>query len=711
MKNLIDVRNNLETEKIYFKVVEFIRRRRNTVFPASIIDEVFPGEVQEIEPIIKKLISRGILRRTKKRQFFIPSEIDIEFGRLSLHRNGFGFVCPISGEDIFIPPRFIKNALDGDIVLVGVVKRHRRREGWIIDILKRSSQYVVARYIHDGIMPKGIPVDEKANYEIILDKKKGLPVTSGQIILVKLNSFPEKNQNVYGTVERVIGEQGTYETDLQTVLYKYNIPVEFSDKTEKEVKEIPEEIREEDLRGRRDLRDKPFVTIDGEDAKDFDDAVYVEEAGKGLYRLFVSIADVSHYVREGSSLDIDALERGTSVYFPDRAIPMLPEKLSNNLASLKPAVDRLTITVEMEIDRKGEIKRSFIYPGVIRSAKRMTYTLVRRIIEGDDSLDREYGDLKEMFRKMLVLRNCLLEKRMKRGSLIFDLPEPRVILNEKGEPVDIIKFINDFSHSIIEEFMLAANETVAMTLERAKVPLIFRIHESPDISDIRSITPFLHSRGYKLIINNGKVEPCNLQSVLMQCRGRPDEFVINTIILRSLKQARYSPVNAEHFGLASASYCHFTSPIRRYPDLMVHRILKEYLSGRLNKERIASLRDELKYIAYRSSERERIAMEAEREMVDRLRARFMINRIGESFDGRIVMVKESGVFVELKDFFVEGFVGVEEMEGDYYRFDEKNMYLIGMRRKRKLRIGDDVRVEVTGVNLDFGRVNFKLIGY
>ncbi len=711
MKNLVNVRSDLETEKIYFNVVEFIRERRNTVFPASIIEEVFSEEIQYIEPIIQKLISHGILRRTKKKQFFIPANIDIEFGRLSLHRNGFGFVCPLSGEDIFIPPRFIKSALDGDMVLAGIVKRHRRSEGWIIDVLKRSSQYVVAKYIHDDIRPKGIPLDDKANYEIILKKKKGTPANPGQIILVKLMSFPEKNQNVYGTIERVIGDQGTYETDLQTVLYKYNIPVEFSNKTEEEVKEIRDEIREEDLIERRDLRSKPFVTIDGEDAKDFDDAVYVEEAGRGLYRLFVSIADVSHYVKHGSSLDMDALERGTSIYFPDRAIPMLPEKLSNNLASLKPGVDRLTVTVEMEIDSKGEIKRSCIYPSVIRSVKRMTYTLLRRIIEGNNLPETEYGNLKRMFKKMLVLRNYLLEKRLRRGSLIFDLPEPKVILNERGEPVDIIKFMNDFSHSIIEEFMLAANETVAMTLERARVPLIFRIHESPDISDINSIISFLHSRGYKLIINSGKVEPGNLQSVLRQCRGRPDEFLINTIILRSLKQARYSPANAEHFGLASASYCHFTSPIRRYPDLMVHRILKEYLSGKLNKERIVFLRDELKYIAYKSSERERIAMEAEREMVDRLRARFMIDRIGESFDGRIVMVKESGVFVELKDFFVEGFVSVEEMEDDYYQFDEKNMYLIGMRRKKKLRIGDNIRAKVTGVNIDFGRVNFKLVGY
>jgi ribonuclease R len=390
---------------------------------------------------------------------------------------------------------------------------------------------------------------------------------------------------------------------------------------------------------------------------------------------------------------------------------MLPEKLSNNLSSLKEGVDRLTLTAEMEIDRHGTIKRSRLYPSVIRSVKRMTYTKLRRVLEGDDSVEQEVGGLKEMFKKMLILRNYLLEKRLKRGSLIFDLPEPKVILDETKTPVEVKKHLNDFSHSIIEEFMLAANETVALTLERASIPLIFRVHEPPDITDIRALITFLHSRGYKLVLSNGKITPANLQQVLKQCRGKPDEFLINTIVLRSLKQARYSPVNAGHFGLASESYCHFTSPIRRYPDLMVHRILKEYLAGRFNNEKIALFKDKLKFIAYKSSERERIAMEAEREMVDRLRARFMIDKIGEVFDARVVMIRESGIFVELDDFFVEGFINVDDIGSDYYRYDENTFSLTGMRRKKKLKIGDKVKVETMGVNLDFGRVEFKLLGY
>lgn len=702
---------NLEKEKIYYKFIEFIKNFRGKVFPESMIEETFTPYLHEIEPFIKKLVSQGVLQRIKKKRFGVPINIDIELGKLSLHRNGFGFVCPPDGNDIFIPPRFIKNAFNGDIVLAGVVKRHKRSEGWIIDIIKRSSQYVVAKYLEDGMISKAFPLDDKANYEIILEKQKGINPEPGQVILVKLKSFHDKNNDAYGVIEKVIGEQGSYETDLKTVLYKYNIPHEFSYETLEEVKRISEEIGEEEFIGRKDLRDKPFVTIDGEDAKDFDDAVYLESSDKGLFRLFVSIADVSHYVKYGSSLDREALERGTSIYFPDRAIPMLPEKLSNNLSSLKPGRDRLTMTVEMEIDRYGHIKRSFLYPSVIRSAKRMTYTLVRRIIEGDRSLDREYGFLKGMFKKMLALRDILLEKRVQRGSLIFDLPEPRIVLNEAKEPIEIKKFFSDFSHSIIEEFMLAANETVARTLERAGIPLVFRIHEPPDIVDIKSLADFLRSRGYKLIMNNGKIEPLTLQNVLEQCRGKPDQFLVNTILLRSLKQARYSVVNAHHFGLASESYCHFTSPIRRYPDLIVHRILKSYLSGKFNKEKLSLLRDELKYIAYKSSERERIAIEAEREMVDRLRARFMIDKIGDVFEARVVMVKESGLFVELKEFFVDGFIELDEIAGDYYRYDDKNIMLVGMRKKKKLRIGDNIKVQLTGVDLDFGRVKFKVLGY
>lgn len=711
MKNQEVMDSDLEKERIYYKIIEFIRSKRNTIFPESEINNIFPETFNETNSIIKKLIDNGILRRIKRGHFFVPPDIDIELGRLSLHRNGFGFVCPMSGNDIFIPPRFVKNALDGDIVLAGIVKRHRRSEGWIIDVIKRRSEYVVARYVRDGGIPKGLPLDEKANYGIFLEKHKDIQPSPGQIILVKLKSQPLRNQNIYGKIEKILGEQDEYETDIQTVLYKYNIYVNFSSETEEELKKIPEKIKKEDLSGRRDLRDLPFVTIDGEDAKDFDDAVYLEDVSRGTFRLFVSIADVSFYVKQGSSLDRDALERGTSIYFPDRAIPMLPQKLSNNLSSLKPGVDRLTVTAEMEIDHHGNVKKSFLYPSVIRSAKRMTYTLLRRIIEGDKLLDIEYGNFKKMFKNMLLLRDVLLEKRMRKGSLIFDLPEPKVILNEEKKPVEIKKFFNDFSHSIIEEFMLVANETVASTLERAKIPLVYRIHEPPEMTEIKSLSAFLQSRGYRLNISNGTVEAQDLQRILVQCRGKKDEFLINTIVLRSLKQARYSPVNAGHFGLASESYCHFTSPIRRYPDLVVHRILKEYLAGKLNRERISAIKDELKYIAYKSSERERIAMEAEREMIDRLRARFMIDKIGAVFNAKIVMVKESGIWIELDDFFVEGFIGVEDIEGDYFHFDEKNMVLFGMRMKKRLRIGDKVRVLATGVNLDFGKVNFKLIGY
>ncbi|HEY4715822.1 MAG TPA: VacB/RNase II family 3'-5' exoribonuclease, partial [bacterium] len=378
---------------------------------------------------------------------------------------------------------------------------------------------------------------------------------------------------------------------------------------------------------------------------------------------------------------------------------------SNNLASLKPGVDRLTLTADLLINSSGVVIQSKLYPSVIRSAERMTYTKVWDILQGDRKLTEKYGHLVEMFRNMLTLRNRLFQRREKRGSLIFELPEPYVLMDNNGVPVDIQRRNRNPAHMIIEEFMLAANEAVAVFLEKAGIPLLFRNHEPPNVSDMRELQRFLGRFGYSLRLN-GKANPLDIQSILNKCRGKPEEFIMNTVILRSMKQARYSPKNTGHFGLASGSYCHFTSPIRRYPDLIVHRILKSYLSGLLTKEKINKLRDELEYIGELSSERERVANEAEREIVDRLSARFMMDKIGEEYDGRITMVKEFGIFVELLNHFVEGMIPVEALTDDHYRYDENSFILRGMRRKSVFKIGEKIKVKVSRVNLDYGKIEF-----
>jgi len=686
-------------------LIGYLKRKRGNLLVQSEIERDFADSLSEVIPLINRFIEHGVLKKVEKKRLLFPPDLDLAAGRLSLHRNGFGFVCPLSGNDVFIPPRFVGDAMDGDTVLAGVLKRRNRSEGWIIEIIKRNSKRLVVRCNSNDGSLTGIPLNEKANFEVFIQKDKSLKLNDGQILLVELKNFPRRNQQASANVVKILGEENNYETDINIVLNKYNIIQEFQKDAINDSERIPEVISEGDLSGRVDLRKLPIVTIDGEDAKDFDDAVYVEPSSKNNMRLLVSIADVSHYVQEGSSLDRDALARGTSTYLPERAIPMLPEKLSNNLASLKPGVDRLTLTADLLINSSGVVIQSKLYPSVIRSAERMTYTKVWDILQGDRKLTEKYGHLVEMFRNMLTLRNRLFQRREKRGSLIFELPEPYVLMDNNGVPVDIQRRNRNPAHMIIEEFMLAANEAVAVFLEKAGIPLLFRNHEPPNVSDMRELQRFLGRFGYSLRLN-GKANPLDIQSILNKCRGKPEEFIMNTVILRSMKQARYSPKNTGHFGLASGSYCHFTSPIRRYPDLIVHRILKSYLSGLLTKEKINKLRDELEYIGELSSERERVANEAEREIVDRLSARFMMDKIGEEYDGRITMVKEFGIFVELLNHFVEGMIPVEALTDDHYRYDENSFILRGMRRKSVFKIGEKIKVKVSRVNLDYGKIEF-----
>jgi ribonuclease R len=469
-------------------------------------------------------------------------------------------------------------------------------------------------------------------------------------------------------------------------------------------------ISEEDIAARTDLRNLPIVTIDGEQARDFDDAVFVRK-NNGHYELFVSIADVAHYVQSGTALDQEAYSRGTSVYFPDRAIPMLPEALSNGICSLNPNEDRLTKTVWMEISGKGEVTRSRFFNSVIRSHERMTYTDVRRILldKDPDCLER-YRDLLDQFKLMEELALLINSTRTARGNLDFDLPETEIILDIQGTPENIVRAERNIAHRIIEEFMIAANEAVARHLKEQDFLLLYRVHEGPDQEALEAIAPFLLSLGYRLPVKRENITPLEVQKLLEACRGKPEEKVINHVLLRAMKQAHYHPENIGHFGLASTCYTHFTSPIRRYPDLIVHRILERALQGNKLK---ASERDPfLSYLQEAgklTSERERVAMDAEREVVDLKKAQFMMNKIGEEFSGVITSLANFGFFVELDAFFVEGLVRLSTLTDDDYNYYEKEYLIKGRRHGRKFRLGDAVRVKVVRINAFRSEIDFELV--
>jgi ribonuclease R len=509
----------------------------------------------------------------------------------------------------------------------------------------------------------------------------------------------------------VLGWPDDPEVEVRTIVAKYELPYEFAPDVLSEARAVPRLVTEQDLAGRVDLRGVTTVTIDGETARDFDDAVSVRKEQGGAIRLWVSIADVSHYVKPGSPLDREAYLRGTSVYFPDRCIPMLPEELSNGICSLNPQVERLSLTAEMLFTRTGTMKEASFYPSVIRSDARLTYTIVRKIlVDGDAEALAAHQALVPDLEVMRELALRLMEKRNKRGSIDFDLPEPQIILDLQGETVDIIKAERNLAHRIIEEFMLAANEAVASHLEARHIPSLYRVHEPPDPAKLADFKEFIFNFGYQFRMEEERVDPRELQRLLAEAEGKPEERMINEVLLRCMKQARYSHENLGHFGLAARCYTHFTSPIRRYPDLVVHRMLRGELAGSFTEQELGRLAATHPETAEHTSRRERVAMEAEREIVALKKVQFMREKIGDTFDGYITGVTAFGFFVELIDLFVEGMVHISTLKDDFYRYVEKQHSLVGERLRQSFRIGDRVTVLVAAVSLERKQVEFVLAG-
>jgi ribonuclease R len=660
----------------------------------------------KFKQIVKTMVAEGELIKTRGGTYGLPSKMNLVTGALSCHPDGYGFVVPEGeGTDVFIGSRKLNGAMHGDTVVARVegMKPGGRREGSIIRVVKRARDKVVGRFEWGRGFGLVIPSDERVLDQIIIPPRDAKGVQEGQIVSAEITRWPGKTMSAAGRIIEVLGDPDDPDVESEVILRKYGLTNSFPADVMAEVKSVPSEVAEAEVSGRLDLRDKTTVTIDGETAKDFDDAVSIEKTASG-YKLWVSIADVSHYVKEGSAIDREAYERSTSVYFPDRAIPMLPEALSNGICSLNPRVDRLTMTAEIEFDHDGRPTKKRFFESVIKSVERMTYTKVKKLIDGDSDLTSQYSHILSDIKLMAELARKLTARRFEQGSIDFDLPEPQIIIDINGKVEDIVRSERNEAHKLIEEFMLAANRAVAEEFFKRKLPFIYRVHETPDEESVKDFADFIATFGLKFTPGG----PKSFQEVLSKFGGRPEERLINHVLLRSMKQAVYSDENVGHFGLAFEDYTHFTSPIRRYPDLVVHRLLKLLMKKAYTKEEQARMESVLPVTATHTSSRERKAMEAEREIADLKKCQFMKDKVGDVFDGFISGVTSFGFFVELKDFFVEGLVHVSMLVDDYYVFDPKRHSLMGERTGKKFRLADPVKVKVAGVGIERRRIELVL---
>ncbi|MFY9269816.1 MAG: ribonuclease R [Candidatus Manganitrophaceae bacterium] len=677
-------------------------------------------ERQEVKRLLRRMIREGEIIQTRGSRYGLPQKMNLIIGRLKGHRDGYGFVIPeTEGEpDIFIAAKKMEEAMHGDRVVTRIeaTKPDGRREGRVIRILERARTRIVGRFEwpkersgHPRGGPIGfvIPVDKRVAQDLYVTAENALSAETGQIVVAEILSYPSKSRNPEGKVVKILGRIEDPKIDTEVVIASHSFPRDFPSDAIVEAKRMTETVTSAMCKGRVDLRDLPTVTIDGERARDFDDAISIETTSNG-FRLWVHIADVAHYVPEASALDREAFLRGTSVYFPDAVLPMFPEKLSNGICSLNPQEDRLAMTVEMTFDAAGRQLDDRIYESVIRSDERMTYTAVRQILtDRDEKARQRYAPLLSRFEWMEALAATLRKTRLARGSLDFDLPEPEIVLSLTGETIDILREERNVAHRIIEEFMLAANETVARYMTAKGLPFLYRIHDPPAPTRMMEFNDLLKTFG--LVLREAEqIRPKVLSDLMESVKGRPEERLIHQILLRSLKQAKYSAENHGHFGLASAEYTHFTSPIRRYPDLVVHRLLKQVLHKQMSQEKQEVWAARLPEIARHTSDRERVAAEAEREVVQRKKVKFMTDKVGEVYDGFVSGVAAYGLFVGLTTYFVEGLLHVSNIHDDYYFFDEKRHAFIGEHRRRIFRLGDPIRVRVERVDLESWQIDFGL---
>ena len=714
---------------------------------------------EDLENALARLTARGELIELRSGHYAVTARSrEFAVGRLHMHKDGYGFLIaerPVEGVagDVFIPPESAEKAMHGDRVVVRIARIEvgGRADGEIVKILKRAQPTVVGEFRIGRRGQYVVPQDERVRQWIEIPEGMEIPrggamvdrigvtapeVTSaadlaGMIVNVELLEYPERGSGPVGRVIEILGRPDDFGVDVEIVIRKHHLPHRFPPEVIEQAESVPNVISARELEGRRDFRKLDIVTIDGETARDFDDAVWVDRLANGNYALQVHIADVSHYVRPGTPIDTEARLRGTSVYFPDRAVPMLPFELSTNICSLNPQVDRLVLSALLEIDHRGETVGQEFTAGVIRSAERMTYTSVHLLLEGDAGLRDRYRPLVARFELMRELALLLNRKRVRRGSIDFDLPEPLIEFDEWGAMTGVTRAPRNIAHRLIEEFMLAANEAVASHLENTGDASLYRIHEKPDAKRVMEFEEVAAHFGYSLGVgaipvkkfaitdrhrDGGKrrreivmadssvaVSSRNYQRLVGKIEGKPEERILSYLMLRSLKQARYSAENAGHFALAAESYTHFTSPIRRYPDLIVHRLLRAVLAGQ-----VTPSETELASIAEECSQSERRAADAERELVEWKKVKFMAERVGEDFDALIISTAKYGLFVELTELFVEGLVPIDTLPGDQYAYQENVRKIVGKRTRREFSIGDRVRVILDRVDDSDRKLQFSL---
>jgi ribonuclease R len=667
--------------------------------------------------LLRQLVAEGALAQVRGHQYALPGKTDLVVGALTMNPGGYGFVVPQhprEGEgDVYVAAPHLSDAMHGDRVTVRVEGRRdeRRREGKIIGVIERGQTTLVGRLDIDRAgHARVVPHEKRVVQEIQVPPADVGGARAGDMVAVEITRWPTATRPPLGRVVEVFGSLDEPGVDTRVIICKHGLPDAHSERAILEATRLGEHVQARDLDGRTDFRSWPTVTIDGEDARDFDDAITLEQLPNGHYWLGVHIADVAHYVGEGTVLDQEAYDRATSVYFPERALHMFPAELATGLCSLKPDVDRLVQSCLMEVDAHGDVVRYQLHDGVIHSDARMTYTGVNAIVTDHDPAEMaRYEPLVPLFVRMRELFVILNERRHRRGSIDFDLPEAKLVLDEEGLVAEITQAQRNVAHRIIEEFMLLANETVARHLEQSGVPALYRIHERPDPLKVAEFEAFVSSLGYSLAVEPGLVRPHDFQHLIERIAGLPVERPIAFLMLRTMSQARYSPDNVGHFGLAAPTYTHFTSPIRRYPDLVVHRLLREVRDGAPTAERREALGEQMPEIGRHTSERERRAMDAERELVQWKKVRFMADKVGEEYDGYVTGVSAFGLFVELIEHFVEGLVHVATMVDDYYRFVDTAHVLKGERSGKVFRLGDRIRVQVVRVDTERRQVDLGLV--
>ena len=698
--------------------------------------DVSDEDYGDLRRLMRQLEHEGTVVRLRNNRYGPPDRMSLAVGRLSVNPGGFGFVSrETGGEDAFIGAQDMGTALHGDRVVVRLYGHRgprRQQEGQVIRVLERSLKTVVGVYRQDRRFGYVAPDDKRITRDIYVAPEDALGAAPGQKVVVKIEAWASEHLNPEGRVVEVLGDPGAPGMDILSIIKEYELPLAFPDHILKQANAFSETLSDGDLQGRLDLRETICFTIDPDDAKDFDDAVSLDPQEDGTFLLGVHIADVSHYVREGAPLDHEARVRGTSVYLVDRVIPMLPERLSNVLCSLRPGEDRLTMSVLARLDAGGDLLDYRITESVIRSAARLTYEQAQAVLEGDFNRDKQDGqdegklqienyklqiahsenparEHRDRLLAMEALRRRLTARRIARGALDFDLPEAKVILDAKGVPLDVRRYERLNSHRLIEEFMLLANEIVARHAHDRGVPILYRVHDRPDRAKLEAFAEMVESFGYRFSAKD-VVSPIQITRFLESIQGKRAAGVINEMLLRSMKKALYTPDNIGHFGLACAYYAHFTSPIRRYPDLIVHRILREALRGEMTEHRQEALRERLPEVGDLATEREVIAEDADRESVKVKQVQFMEGRVGDEFDGLIVSVRPMGMFVQVGDYLIDGLVRVSTIEDDYYIFEERMHALIGERTGRTFRLGDRVRIQVVRADRALRQIDLLLVG-